>query len=78
MTDSAEMGVGKTKYRFVIILITGTISVSFGIVFSIHCIRNLVGFRRKLHHSKWSGSAGKSVAHIFGSDKGIDISGEFL
>ena len=79
MAGSAKMRMAESKNSVVIILIAGTVFVSFFIIFAVPVIHGLeIGFRAKLRHTEGGAGPGEGVAHVFGADERVNVLDQIL
>ena len=73
MARTTEMGMAESYYGGVVVLITGTVTVHGACIFPIYGIRDGIGVRAELYHTKRDGRTGKYMPHFLSADHGIHI-----
>ncbi len=74
MACPAKMGMTESKDGIVIILISRAVSVGVFIIAAVLLKHWLdVGIRAQLHHAERGACPGEGMAHVFGSNKGINV-----
>ena len=78
MTCTTEVRMTKAYDSGISMLIARTIFIYLSLITSIYIMRNRVGFRAKLHDTKWSTSARKRMSHSACANHRIYVSRQLL
>ena len=73
MPRAAEVGVAKSDYGIVRMLVAGAILVCSGLVLAGHVVRNGVGIGAQLHSSERNAGSREGVSHPVSSDKWVNV-----
>ena len=73
VSGTAQVGMAETNDGGIVILVSGTIRINFGLVLTIDILRNGVGFRAELDYTERCAGSGEGVPHSGSTNHWINV-----